>query len=369
MMRLLKFLLTYNLKNSQPSRKVGGFTLIELLVGLALAFLIITPLLGFVVNMLQTDRQEQAKATSEQEIQTALDYIARDLDQSFFIYDGWGLNEIKDKLPKIEDAIAGAKGEPVLVFWKRQFLRKALPIRGKTINDCPTDPKNCDDAFVYSLVSYYLIKDNTCNKSTWSCTTRIGRIELKDALYDVNNNRPDRPVSDEYAASPGLVNISKLLEQTGTLEDQLNDWTKGPPSSAYNYTNGPKVEILIDYIDQSTGPDVPQPACSQGTRPQGATRPDGERFGTAYKYRQVPIYSTSPDPINPVKPEFETGSFYACVDTDQTVAQVFIRGNALARTRSKANTPTYLPSQSAYFPRANVQAQGRGLLKPNQSSQ
>jgi type II secretory pathway pseudopilin PulG len=359
MMRLLKFLLTYNLKNSQPSRKVGGFTLIELLVGLALAFLIITPLLGFVVNMLQTDRQEQAKATSEQEIQAALDYIARDLDQSFFIYDGWGLKEIKDKLPKIEDAMAGAKGEAVLVFWKRQFLRKALPIRGKTINDCPTDPKNCDDAFVYSLVSYYLIKDNTCNNSTWSCTTRIGRIELKDALYDVNN-RPNQPVADKYEASPGLVNISKLLEQTGTLEDQLNDWTKGTPQSAYDYSNGPKVEILIDYIDQSTGPDVPQPACSQETRPKDAARPDGKRYPAAYEYRQVPKL---------VKPEFETGSFYACVDTDQTVAQVFIRGNALARTRSKANTPTYVPSQSAYFPRANVQAQGRGLLKPNQSSQ
>lgn len=368
MMRLLKFLLTYNLKNSQPSRKVGGFTLIELLVGLALAFLIITPLLGFVVNMLQTDRQEQAKATSEQEIQAALDYIARDLDQSFFIYDAWGLKEIKDKLPKVEDAISGAKGEAVLVFWKRQFLRKALPISGKTINDCPTDPKNCDDAFVYSLVSYYLIKDNTCNNSTWSCTTRIGRIELKDALYDVNNNRPKQPVSDEYNASPGLVSISDLLEQPGTLEDQLNDWTQGTQSS-YDYTNGPKVEILIDYIDQNTGPDVPQPACSQETRPRDATRPDGKSFPTAYVYRQVPIYSTSPDPAKAVDPEFETASFYACVDTEQTLAQVFIRGNALARTRSKANTPTYVPSQSAYFPRANVQAQGRGLLKPNQSSQ
>jgi hypothetical protein len=46
-----------------------------LLVGLILAFLVITPLLGFMISIMTQDRQEQAKAASEQEIQSALNYI------------------------------------------------------------------------------------------------------------------------------------------------------------------------------------------------------------------------------------------------------------------------------------------------------
>jgi type II secretory pathway pseudopilin PulG len=357
MIRLLKFLLTYKLKASLPSRKSSGFTLIELLVGLVLAFLIITPLLGFVVNMMDTDRKEQAKASSEQEIQAALDYIARDLDQSFFIYDGWGLDQIKAKLPKVEDIDANAKGEPVLVFWKRKFLSKALPVRTKDITNCTNDPntKDCDDAFVYSLVTYYLIQNKNCNNSTWSCTARIGRLELQDALYDVNN-RPTEPVSRDYEASPGLVPIDKLFSQSGSLEDQLTNWTNVAPKAG----NPPQIQTLIDYIDQSPGadPNVPKPDCP--TTPRSSPPAETELTETdRYPYRLV----------SPQEPPKLT-SFYACVeaDPDKTIAQVFIRGNALARIR-KNNVPTYVASQSAYFPSANIQSKGRGLVGGSQSSQ
>jgi Tfp pilus assembly protein PilW len=147
MMRLFKFLKAYRLKNSQRSHKTGGFTLIELLVGIIMTSLIITPLLGLVINMMDTDRKEQAKATSEQEIQAALDYIARDLDQAFFIYDGFGLNRIRNNLPKVgDDPNQDATGEPVLVFWKRKFLPNSLPIPGATGDCLNNDPNNnCDD--------------------------------------------------------------------------------------------------------------------------------------------------------------------------------------------------------------------------------
>ena len=363
MMRLLKFFKAYKLKNSQRSHKTGGFTLIELLVGMILVSLIITPLLGLVINMMDTDRKEQAKATSEQEIQAALDYIARDLDQAFFIYDGLGLSNIKARLPQVANANLGAQGEPVLVFWKREFLPNSVPLSGSNIAQCANnDPgNNCDDGFVYSLVGYYLIKDANCINSSWSCTTRISRIELKDALYNVNNpntNTNRTPLIAGYEASDGLVPIEQLLEQAGSLEYQLTNWptninwTKAQRSASYDYGDTQFV-TLIDYIDQTPGSSiVTQPACSQDPRPGQGNPP--------YLNRQVP------DPTT-VDPQFPTDSFYACVNTDQTIAQVFIRGNALARIRPKNPPPPYAANQSAYFPKANIQAQGSGLLNVNPS--
>jgi type II secretory pathway pseudopilin PulG len=348
MVRLLKFLLNYKFKTSKANPKIGGFTLIELLVGLILAFLIITPLLGFVVNIMNTDRQEQAKSNSEQEIQAALDYIARDLDQSFFIYDGFGLAKIKGQLK-----FAGDTAEPVLVFWKRQFLPKALPIKDSRPGDCNSaDTKNCDDTFVYSLVVYYLIPNSppNCTNPNWSCTARIGRMQLTEALYDLNNNpkseiRPARPSGFDLFTSD---KFDKL--KGASLEEKLNNWT---------YTGGGEsIDTLIDYIDQSPGVLKTPTLCPTTPRAPGAFRPDGvidPNGETAYEHRTTP-----PTPAL-------TG-FYACVDADKTVAQVFIRGNALARILSKSSPPTYQKEKPAFFPRANIQAQGRGLLNQNQAS-
>lgn len=342
MIKPLKFFKLNKLNSSQRSHETPGFTLIELLVGMILASLIITPLLGLVINMMDTDRKEQAKSTSEQEIQAALDYIARDLDQAFFIYDGLGLQAIKADLPTVPNAT----GEPVLVFWKRQFRPKAIPVTG-----------GYDDGFVYSLVGYYITTENNCGTSLWSCTSQIRRIELRDALYDANGD----PISDEEASS-GLLSIEKLLEKEGPLEKKLSELIdkEGNPVEGGPYTE--PFQVLIDYIDH-TPPDqvaVDIQPCSTETRPDGATRLDGVDFPGDYVSRQVPNTDFSG--------EFPPNSFYACVNSDQTVAQVFIRGNALARIRPKnPNETFYADNQKAYFPKANIQAQGSGLVTGDDS--
>ena len=125
-MQLLRFLLL-NPRSPDRKRKTAGFTLIELLVGMIIAVLVITPVLGFMLNILQTDRREQAKTNTEQEIQAAADFIARDLQQSVFIYDAQGLygtsggNSIKTQLATLPNP-----GRPVLVFWKRKIIPDAL---------------------------------------------------------------------------------------------------------------------------------------------------------------------------------------------------------------------------------------------------
>ena len=89
----MKILLRLLLKNqhqrnrSNPAKTEKGMTLIELLIGTVMAFLIITPMLTFVVDMLNTDRREQVKSNTEQDIQAAVDFIAQDLSQAIYIYD------------------------------------------------------------------------------------------------------------------------------------------------------------------------------------------------------------------------------------------------------------------------------------------
>ena len=162
-------------KSSHLTNKNSGFTLIELLVAMILAVLVITPLLGFMINILDTDRKEQAKVNSEQEIQIALDYIAQDLQQAIYIYDAKGIKAIKNKLPYRTNTDRA----PVLVFWKRQFEEEAITGSFTGTND----------SFVYSLVAYYLIQSNTSNNGnkTWSKQFRIARFELKDGVRNLED--------------------------------------------------------------------------------------------------------------------------------------------------------------------------------------
>lgn len=308
MVKLLKTLITYKLKQPKPSQNNGGFTLIELLVGLILSLLVILPLLGFMVNLLQTDRQEQAKASSEQEIQSALSYISRDLEQAVYIYDGAGVEQIKAGLPTPANSV------PVLVFWKRQFVPDVIPTGGS---------KN-DDGFTYALVAYYLqtTPKAECNATnTWSCTAQIRRLLVRGEV--MGRDGKSIPNNDEANADEGFKLFNPATD-SASLEDIMNAWT---PDGTI--TKVP--EFLIDYIDQTDLPATP--VCD-------------------------PIKQQVPTPTSSVK----SYGFYTCVDVDNTSAQVFIRGNALARLRKKTEPPTYAESKSAYFPRASIQVKGRGLF-------
>lgn len=358
MVRLLKFVLACKLKAFKPSQKTGGFTLIELLVGLILAFLVILPLLGFMVNMLQTDRQEQAKAASEQEIQAALNYMARDLDQAVHVYDGYALggaggSQIAAGLPQVTN------GVPVLVFWKRKFLPGAITVgSGK------------DDAFIYALVAYYLIKDSNCSTtSNWSCTARIGRIELQGPA----TQRGIDP--NQYQQKISLFNLSPTdpTLAAASFEQKMNAW---PNSATPSYNRNDQPEILLDYIDQTPEPAIPERlTASCPTTGRSMPRPDvtdaiSSQPGfdpqtIAYPYRQVPSAAAMTQAFSG-----QLSSFYACVDTNQNLSQVvkvFVRGNALARTRKKTAPPTYVDSQSSYFPSASIQVKNRGFFGDSQN--
>jgi len=301
-----------------PRSKSSGFTLIELLVAMIISAIVLSALLSFMVDILQTDRREQAKSTSGQELQAALDYITRDLQQAVYIYDATGVGLIRNELP------TGTDKMPVLVFWKREFLQNARPVS-----------TGFDDQFVYSLVSYYLIKDPSCQSSPWSCTARVGRFQIKDGISTESG------YLSGYEPDPGFKLFT--IGNSDSISASMNQWRKDG-----TYTTG--IDTLVDFVDHTratTAPSALNPVCPPNTQ-------------------QVPQYTGTGNSV--AADDFKTGSFYACVDSSKTIAKVYLRGNAFARTLNKsqmANRAQYRQTLSPFFPSVSAQVQGRGLLGSN----
>ena len=315
----LKWLLRNYLKRSRVKQKQGGFTLIELLVSMILALLVITPLLGFMINVMDSDRKEQAKANSEQELRVALDFIKRDLEQAVYIYDATGIAAIRSQLPKYDQTTSYF---PVLVFWKRQYIAKAISAGSSG---------GADDTFVYSLVAYYLIKGDNSN-NTWSKAARIGRFQISDG-YGKN------PTDIANTIDTGFQEFD--LTGIGTLQDKMNKWTKSA-------TPTQQILPLVDYIDQTTvsqNSAVAPPNC-----PTGMT--------------QVPNYATGATGDSVPDANLKTGSFYVCVNSSATItaAEVHLRGNALARIQNDDNKIQYTQGNKVFFPQVSLQVKGRGFL-------
>jgi hypothetical protein len=295
-----------------------------------MAFLVLTPLFGLMISIMNTDEKEQAKTTSEQELQTAIDFITRDLQQAVYIYDYQGVTNnyntiaansgIKDSLPTVTG------GVPILVFWKQELVSNVIPTTGT----------KKDDASVYSLVAYYLINSPS---TIWSNTARIARWQIKDGVRSPSDtsgvtcnpsyNTSIKFVDADNCPSPGFK----------PFDLDMNQWQRSG-----SFTNDP--QVLVDFIDQTPRDqtNVPNiiPSCAQDDNQQGVTI--------------TPISSTT------------MTSFYACVSnyadpTNQgqviSTAQIFIRGNALARIQT-SNIDYEDNSQQTYFPTVSAIIQARG---------
>ncbi|MEQ8972787.1 MAG: hormogonium polysaccharide secretion pseudopilin HpsC [Coleofasciculus sp. C1-SOL-03] len=334
-------------KGSGSAQKTKGFTLIELLVAIILAALVITPLLGFMVNLLATDRKEQAKSTTGQELQSALDYIARELEQAVYIYDGEGLHGTGDN--GIADNL-DLDGEPLLAFWKRKRLPRAVDKNFEAEGDlCPDNiseqakERQCNDYFVYSLVVYSLIDEDN---DQWSNAARIARFEISDGIRDPND-------SDTYIVPQDSG--FELFERGGSksLEQAMNAW-----DGTVQSTVGNQQAVLVDYIDQTSPDDndavfVPEDnycLSRLGLDRNGDGVIDREEDKTDKK---------TPEQLKTLPDNPESTSFFACVDTERTLAQIYIRGNALARIQNDAE----YAEDSPYFPESTITVDGIGSIE------
>jgi type II secretory pathway pseudopilin PulG len=398
-----KFLQRLLLRIARIPKQTGGFTLLEILVSALIASIIIGTLLTFVTGVLETNRKEEVKVASQEEIQAALNYIADDMQEAVYIYDADGLSRDSNPIPTnsgIRDQIpAVTNGLPVLAFWKRSHLpadslvRSAVGTNPPILVKClgvaaPTaNASNCfgTDRFVYSLVVYYLIAGKGPN-NIWSNSAHIGRFELKDGIVDptcvaacaLSAQRGNgEAVADTrfYYVLPDEGFAKFDLGQAGSnLSSKMNIWRRAAGNGYTTTQQNP--EILVDYIDDtpyaanqedkdpSTGVlDIPIAAntttggvttnadCeSQAADSSGATGLGSQRVPGDFSTLSVPVNLTS---------------FFACVNSrlDRPVAKIFIRGNALVRL---SDNPALRPlgQGSAFVPTASVRVFGRGILDP-----
>lgn len=344
MLSLFQFILKVKPKKSQIQTResIGGITMIELLVGTVIAFLIITPLMGFVLGLLNDDSRESAKATTEQELQSALDFIAEDLSQAIYVYDNYLLNEkvgaIKNQLP--------TTGNPILVFWKRQIMKESIPtVSTNKPKDCTASTtstaSNCNDSYVLSLVAYYL-KDtaNTswCPSNT-NCPQQIVRYQVHDGLKDPYSGSPyaDADVKDSQRKRAAFNSDFDFSFSTPTV-----NVTSGAPN--FNDTDpATPPQVLVNYIDATVASAANKLELGANQCRQALGIKDADTIPTEATLR----ISTT------------TNSFYACVDSrpDKKVVQVNLRGNALRRIQGDAE---YKPEKRSYFPTASVTIRGIG---------
>lgn len=395
-MAIGKFLRQFRPKRHKKVARNMGFTLIELLVAMVIASIIVSTLLGFLVNILQGDRREQAKVDSQQELQSALDYIANDLQESVYIYDADGIAAINAQLPHVQ---AGQTDRvPVLVFWKRNYLAKEDDVDTKKdgsairkvkclLHPIATATADCkgSDQLVFSLVIYYLIK-NDSSGTTWSNTARIGRIEFNDGIAAPNPTGAPTVLRGGTDTTPYLVvpdigfrrfNVGDATDVT----DAMKKWTK---YANYDLTKN-QVETLIDYVDdsdasviassfgvQSTEAQLTNNTPASGSTPSKNTACDDPARGvgindvnaggvnqTIFAQRVPASFSTTAGNVT------NFSSFFACVNSRQSVARVFIRGNALARIVSDSSQRVPNSSNTTFFPKGDVRAFGRGLININ----
>ncbi|MBE9162586.1 hormogonium polysaccharide secretion pseudopilin HpsC [Tychonema sp. LEGE 06208] len=361
----MKILLRLLLKNQHPRNRSGqaqtdkGMTLVELLVGAIMAFLIITPMLAFVVDMLNTDRREQVKSNTEQDIQAAVDFIAQDLSQAIYIYDNnpATVSTATTTATGIPALLAGnfipppdATKAPILVFWKRQLIKNAVPVNA-TLTPKPSDCKpgelagkagECNDTYVLSLVAYYQLKDqqNTwCQPSGGTCPTRIARYEIRDGVKNPNPSSSD-PANPYYTVDP---TEAAAPNKAFNKEFDISKPTEKVTMGSTQFINP---EVLVNYIDHSPKQlDVAECKNALGT-PKiqiGLAAPTDVPEDT------LKVTDSASTTI--------TNSFYACVDNARNLARVTIRGNSLRRLQTDAG---YDAKKAAYFPTVSVQVQGLG---------
>lgn len=285
-------------------RKAAGFTLMELLAVIVMSSFIGAGLMVFMSGLWRADEKETILTQTDQEMQTALDYLSRDLKEAIYVYDtttGAQKDKVFDAIPDL-----GTNTTPVLAFWKVEPISEAqLPSNCNSFSD---DAKKSECAVLkqkrlaYTLVVYYQTKEPD---SKWKGESRIIRYSL-----------------------PKYTNVANLTQTTGFVDPaEFNNFSKWPqyqgsgalPTFAATLSDLP---VLVDFVDAPNSTGITNmPTCATG-------------------YNRLPSNAT------------EYNSFFICVrqkgDDDVVNKQdilIYLRGNPKNRGILKTDVITALPTQ------------------------
>jgi prepilin-type N-terminal cleavage/methylation domain-containing protein len=300
-----------------------GFTLLELLVSMLIAALITVLLLGLVVELTQTNQQDAARTRVQQDMQAAMDYIAQDLREAVFVYNGACLNGITEPTTNANPPLPCSgvinanylpdevkKVVPVLAFWRTDPLpNKIRDLCADNVNGLSDKDNRMNQARVscvsgntYSLVLYGVDTSNPNN--VWQGKARLVRYKLSQF--------PDQP-DDENDQSVGYVNPvedskgASLAFQRWPLDknnrNRQDDGEEAKKTGQPNTSQNP-LQVLVDFVDDKGAIVVDE----QGNY-VGRSTPKCNGFANDVQGANALSPIASNNPNNPSN----IYSFYACV--------------------------------------------------------
>jgi len=220
--------------------ETAGFTLIELLISALIAGLIVSGLLGIVVELVSTNRRELARSETMRDMGIAAEFMSNELREAIYVYTGKCLWEGQSS-PGQTDYCPGLFGGdggleppkdslPLIAFWKLD----PLPSNCK-----PENNENCKiyrlSGRTYTLVVYFLDKGNEDNK--WDGRARITRGILK-RFNDSGDNQDD--FNDPLDVNLGLT----LQTWPKTAEGNWPDRNRPKLDSG-------QIQALVDFVDDT----------------------------------------------------------------------------------------------------------------------
>ena len=268
-------------------RRPAGFTLIELLVAMIIGSLIVVALLTLVVQLTETNQKDAARSQVQQDMQAATDFIAQELREAVFVYNGECLqgngipnlanlpNTCPGIINHIPDTMTKGGKTPVLAFWRTKKLPQAIWDRCKDaaplLNNSVTAATNplvlkgvpCLAGYTYSLVVYAI---DTEVSATWSGNARLIRYELSQFIDNATTEKDQtmgyvNPLQDStytfqqwpyaFDKKSNLIN----RQQVKVSQDAPGAQNPGAPTG--------NSAVLVDFLDDkvANGTTVPTPNC------------------------------------------------------------------------------------------------------------
>lgn len=341
-----------NLPYNSRKPQISGFTLIELLVSMAIATIVVSGLMSFMVQLLSTNQQESGQTQTQNDMQLALDYISADLREAVYVYPGECLTATghgsksattisPDFCPGVVNHIRdfgtafNASSMPILAFWKLDPLPEVY-LKSCGLGTAPASVP-CTSGRTYTLVVYFLRKNLVTETTRWYGKARLLRYELP-------NYKSDGTVAGT-AAIANYVNPEQSGVGFRKWPWQFVGGVVENLQAARPATDNALPATLVDFVDDTArAGDSSSTLCPNDTA-------------------QDIYYKITPDDTS--APFAGVRSFYACVRVDNTSADggainqdvlVFLRGNSEGRVQ---------PGGSNNLPTLNAQVLRRGIVNKN----
>lgn len=315
---------------SSPKNHPLGLSLVELIISMFLGVVATSLLLNIMVEGMTYNQREQSLSQVNEEMKQALDYIAKDLREAIYVYNGQELKtRANDEDKGLENFIPdfGDDTRPILAFWKIE------PLSEDELEsvDCSsfTDESDADqlnecqalriERRTYTLVVYVQTTNNSDSDSDeWKGESRIERYQLRkySDLSDLTRTTGYvDPVSEANFAMWPYQNASDTVDQQSERPTVTD--------------NDPARETLVDFVAApSTLPDIAITSSEESEE----NAPILEEDLSCYIKTNPPDDPTLNYIASPLSNTEDALSFFACVKNNEQSSNqdvlILLRGNA-----------------------------------------